>query len=87
MLTSLNAHLTPALPMDPWERWRLAGQSEAESRNSPARRRRSQELRPGSGVQRANFLFGEIYPQRGEGELYFKASCPVSSLFSPARFC
>jgi hypothetical protein len=26
-----------------WERWRLAGQSEAGNRNSPAKRQRSQE--------------------------------------------
>ena len=51
----------PAQPINPWERRRPAGQSEAKNRNSPARRQRSQELRPGSGIQSSN-SFGKYLP-------------------------
>ena len=51
-------------------RRRPAGQSGAENRNSRARRRRSQELCPRSGVQSSKFRPGEISPRlAGRGVL------------------
>ena len=35
-----------------WERWRLAGNSRTEKRNSPARRQRSQEVREERGHEK-----------------------------------
>ena len=60
---NLPAHFSPPQPspLISWERRRPAGQSEAKNRNSPARRQRSQELRPGSGIQSSN-SFGKYLP-------------------------